>query len=224
MSIFDGKAQSAEGTFEIPGAGPHPAILVAIIDLGTHEETFQNEVKQQRKCVFVWHLTGTIADYAGDPGGFFMAKEFSLSFYPQSNLRKWLERWRGKPYQDEEDISVTKVLGRSCLLTVSHKTSKKGKTYANLEGVSPPMKGMDVPGTTVTPFVYEISKEEIAQSKPKKFPDPDWLPKIYGDDIRSRIAISNELRGTTISNAPKEEPVAAGTIEYGNPDDHGSRF
>ncbi len=53
----------------------------------------------------------------------------------KANLKKFLEQWRGKAYDAEQiaaGVPLHKLTGQPGLLTVSHKTSGQGRTYANI--------------------------------------------------------------------------------------------
>ena len=69
-----------------------------------------------------------------------IAQEFSVSMGDKANLRKFLESWRGKPYsasQLDEGVPLHKLTGQWALLTVAHKTSGKGRTYAIIQSAVP---------------------------------------------------------------------------------------
>lgn len=69
-----------------------------------------------------------------------IAQEFTVSMGDKANLRKFLESWRGKPYtpdQVKEGVPLHKLTGNWALLTVAHKTSKAGNTYAVIQSAVP---------------------------------------------------------------------------------------
>ena len=119
---------------------PHPegqfaARCVDVIDLGEKVEQYgDNPAKLAHKVALVFH-TGerNEKDVAID-----VAKEFTLSMFELANLRKFLEAWRGKSYSDadvEEGAPLHKLCGQTALLAIEHKTSKGGRTYANISAV-----------------------------------------------------------------------------------------
>ena len=57
MSAFKNKASSGGGDFAVPPAGSHPAVMVALVDLGMHTDTYQGDTTTNRKLFLVWELT-----------------------------------------------------------------------------------------------------------------------------------------------------------------------
>ena len=100
------------------------------------------ETKVQRKIMIGWELFGETDDGTplktddGKPMSIF--KQYTLSWSENANLRKDLQAWRGKPWTDAEAnrFDLKTVLGAFCMLNVIV-TSKNGKTYSNVGGISP---------------------------------------------------------------------------------------
>src|SRR5579859_3411511 len=126
MGMWDQKVPDAGGDFEIPPAGNHPAVLIAMIDLGTHTEDFQGKQTEAHKVFLVWELTEEKC--AGYNRNHVIGRDYTLSLHEKAGLRKMLEGWRGRKYNTGEEINVSKVLGQPCFLNVSHKT-KEDRTY-----------------------------------------------------------------------------------------------
>ena len=148
-TAFKGKApkKSEGGDFHNPPAGSHPAVLVAMIDLGTQDEDFEGKPRKVHQVYLVWELTAE--QLPGSTFNHALGKVFTLSFHEKGGLRKLAEKWRGKAYNAEDEIDYGAMLGKSCLLTVEHKTNKAGdRTYANFAGVSPVPKGLSVPAAS----------------------------------------------------------------------------
>jgi hypothetical protein len=117
---------------------PHPegqfvAVCQDTIDLGDNVETFAGKPsKLAHKCALVFR-TGERNEQTGEYID--IGREFTVSMGEKANLRKFLEQWRGKPYnaaQIEEGVPLHKLTGQPGLLTVAHKTSGQGRTYANI--------------------------------------------------------------------------------------------
>ncbi len=176
MSIYNQTATAGKST-EAPSEANHPGALVAIIDLGTHTETYINKKDNSkkdaevRKIYLVFELDelckSTNANHV-------IGKEVSLTTSPNSALRKVMEGLRGKAYAEGEAIDIGRALGRSGLVNVKRKTSQKGTEYAILESVSPLPKGMAAFKPT-----HELTIWEIGSDKP--FPKHKWLPDSFLD-------------------------------------------
>jgi hypothetical protein len=117
---------------------PHPdgqfvATCVDTIDLGDNVETFAGKPpKLAHKCALVFR-TGERNESTGEYID--ISREFTVSMSEKANLRKFLEQWRGKPYQAaqiEEGVPLHKLTGQPALLTIAHKVSSQERTYANI--------------------------------------------------------------------------------------------
>jgi hypothetical protein len=195
---------------EVPAAGAQPAVLIGLVDLGTHEETYKDEAKQSertvevRKLCLVWELTAE--KMAGmKEANHVVSKVYNMSaaghFGPKSGLRKMAEAVRGKAYQEGEDVDVSKMLGKPFLITITHGKSNAGNDYAKIDGIGPVPKGMAVPPALRTPFTWELDTGDVK--------DLEWLPYLFGEKVADVVARSLERKGA----AP--EPISE---EGGNGD------
>lgn len=116
---------------------PHPegqfvAQCVDMIALGDKVEQYQSQpAKLSPKCALVFR-TGE-RDERGEYID--IAREFTVSMGDLANLRQFLEQWRGRQYapqQIEEGVPLHKLTNQHALLTIAHKVSAKGRTYANI--------------------------------------------------------------------------------------------
>jgi hypothetical protein len=178
--------------FEKPAAGTFPAICVAIIVTGTHNEAYPGqEARDTPKLFLVWELLGEVM--AGSKFNFVIGREYTDSLNAKANLRKLIDGWRSKgPLADDEEFDISLLKGQPCLVTVTHTTpNSEGKQYANVSSVTKPMKGQKFDKPMREMFVYEA-----VDANP---PAQDWLPRIYGKTVAERIMVSNEyvaLSGT----------------------------
>lgn len=129
-------------------AGTYPARCYSMVHIGTIQEEFQGEKKIMNKVRISWELPTELKEFKQGEGEkpYVLSKEFTLSLHEKSSLRAFLKSWRGKDFTEEEakSFDVTKLLGVTCMLSVGHKESK-GKVYAEINSVSPIIKGFTVP-------------------------------------------------------------------------------
>ena len=121
--------------------GTFRAVCVDVVDLGEIEETWEGKSKKSHKVRIVWQVDELMED--GRP--FVVAQRYTLSFNERANLRAMVEQWFATsftPEQESEGFDVETLIGQSCIVTVVHRTSAKGLTFANVGGVAPLMKGM----------------------------------------------------------------------------------
>ena len=147
--------------------GVHKAVLVEIIDLGTQESTYNGETKRRHKVWLKWELADLeMAD--GKP--MTIGHRYTLSFHEKSALRKHLQQWLGRSF-DEAEIKLgydfSTHLGMGCTLVVSHNT-KGNKTYANIDAISPaPADFVPDPFNDLVLYVRGVSPKEVFDKLPE---------------------------------------------------------
>ncbi len=182
---FKGKATNGngggDGNYEIPPDGNNPAVLVAIIDLGTQsEKKFDGSGEREvHQLYLVWELTSE--KRSADDHNHLIGNKFNLSYHEKASLRLLAEKLRGnKKYAEDEEIDYGKMLGMKCLVNIEHKTSAAGRTYAKFSGASLPVKGMTIQPPKRKPVAWELGESDLADL-------PDWLPYIFGEKPRDVI-------------------------------------
>lgn len=188
-SPWEVEASNSSGTSEVPPADNHVAVLVALIDLGTHEEEYQNEKYDARKALFCWELP---SEHKSDGSSFVVSQDFNLTpkVSGRSKLRQMLQSWRGRPMDDGERLDLQSLLGKPCLLNIGHGKSAKGNTYAKIMGISPLVKGMTAPKPFNEPYEWHLGAGPVRL--------PDWIPYIYGQSVEEYIGQCKELGGTGV--------------------------
>lgn len=179
-------------TFEPVDAGTYAARCFEMIQIGTIKESFEGKEKLLNKVRISWELPTELKVFKeGDPEKpHVVSKDFTLSMADKATLRKFLEGWRGKAFTDDESkaFDITVLLGKPCMLSVIHKTSKMGKVYAEISSISSVPKGMTVPDP-----INEISV--------LSFDDWDWEKfNSLPDFIKNKIISSQEYQ---VLNAPE---------------------
>lgn len=123
-----GLTVSASGgkDFENLKPGTHLATCYMVVDIGTHNETYQGKAKDKKKLVIGWEVPGELMEN-GLP--FTISKFYTASIGDGANLRKDLETWRGRPFNETEleGFSMANILGKSCFLSVQS-NPETGKT------------------------------------------------------------------------------------------------
>jgi hypothetical protein len=130
------------GDFKRTPPGVHIGRCYRIVDLGTQEVTWEGQTKLQDKVTIYWELHGEAEDGSplktdeGEPMTIFATYTNSLG--KKAKLRADLESWRGRPFTDEElkGFDITKLIDAYCLVNVVH-TERDGKTYANVQSLTP---------------------------------------------------------------------------------------
>lgn len=118
--------------------GTYPGVCVDFVQRGFENTNFG--VKD--RCQFVFETPHTNPEY-GDRLTI-NSRPFNITFGKKSSLRAFLEQWRGRKYGDDvakQGVDAEKCIGLSCLLVVSH-NEHDGKTYANIEAITPLPEGL----------------------------------------------------------------------------------
>lgn len=137
-------ARGADSKFKPHPEGQFIGQCVDTIDLGEKVSDFPGETPYLMQVCALVFRTGERNEETGDYID--VHREFTVSMGERANLRKFLEQWRGRPYtpdQIEAGVPLDKLTGNHGLLTVTHRTSGKGKVYANITACVGIPKQMD---------------------------------------------------------------------------------
>jgi hypothetical protein len=183
-------ATATPSTFKAHDEGQFVAQCVDVINLGEKVQDFPGtKFYLAPTCALVFR-TGEVNP---DTGEFIdLSREFTVSMGDKANLRKFLQQWRGKDYtpeQVEAGVPLDKLTGQHALLTVGHRVSGKGKTYANITacvGIPKQMAGTVtgyLDGYTRAEF-WELRKKEYAEAAAKfRAEQSKAAPKAKDDDF-----------------------------------------
>lgn len=204
MSFIVENTQS-ESKYKTVPPGNHLGRCYRIIDLGTQKSEFQGDVKLRREVEISWELHGTDEDgtplTTEDGRPLSISRTYTLSWSENSNLRKNLQSWRGKPWTDKEvsRFDLKNILGQWAMITVVHRPSKTGRVYANVDNLAP------------VPSMIKQAGLPEGHNEPKlfKLAEPDWelydsLPQFK----QEKIALSPEYQAARRrgGDAPQDGP------------------
>lgn len=174
------------GNYQSPPAGTHGAVCIGVIDLGTHDDTYQGETKTQHKIFLAWELTN---EQNNDGENFIVGQEYTWSLGKKAKLRGLIEGWIGKQFGDDEEFEIVGLIGKSCCLTLVEANSASGYVNTKINQVGSPMKGFNIPQAKTSSFAYHISESTTSDVEP---PIPGWVPFTYGKPIKEKIMESPE--------------------------------
>ncbi len=118
-------------TKELAPQGLQAAVCVDALDIGLQETPWGDK----EKVMLIFELE------AEDSNGerFLLQKRYTKSLNEKSNLRKDLERWRGKPFSSktlQDGFNLENVIGIPAMLYVDHRETEKG-TWADVDSILP---------------------------------------------------------------------------------------
>lgn len=183
---------SAGSDFPRPEPGNHLARLVAIVDLGTVQRSYQGKDYQSREVYLVWELVNQAMP--DGKSNHLVGRSYATSMHEKSNLRKMLAKWRGSDFRDDEAFELSLILGKPCLLDVQLVKDK----YVKLDPlcVSRLPQGMTCPTPRMKPYLWELERSD---SLPAALAA---LPYIYGTPVPERIKQSQEWQAKGQKPAP----------------------
>lgn len=192
------KIKAEASIFEVPSEGIHPAVVVAVIDLGTHMrdrdekkdgKATGNKVQKPTVEVFIGF---ELAERKSDGTPFIVGQPFTLSLAPLATLPKLYKACGlAVPEPGEESIVQEVFAGKRLGLNLSHKQSKdkqgKDRTFVKIEAFLPADK-RDEPFEPAFPPVYWELGDELVEDTFA------GLPRIFGQRIEDVIADSVEMQ------------------------------
>ena len=201
------KPTASSKTFEPVPAGSHAAYIFSLVDLGTQESNGMYGLKQEPKIRIGFETPGKTIIIEGEKTPMTIYKEYTNSLGQKAALRKHLEGWSGKPMTEDQikNFDPSKLLGKKCLITVVHATSKTGNVYAKIDGMSALPDGMaPMPPMHHAKLTYDISQGEDATFQ--KF--PDFLKEqIAGCLEWTRTTATGDTVEPSSQTTPPAEPL-----------------
>lgn len=203
--------------FEPAPEGLHPSVCWAVVDLGIQEKGGMY-AGQQHQVYLGFELLDTMVEFEKDgqkrTGPMRLGVTVSLSLGEKAKLRKWLEKWRGKPFTEDElkGFDISKLVGLACQVLVTH-TSKGDRTYANIENILKWPATTPKPGGPTESLFFSLADHQLAAMRDRM---PDWL---Y-ERIVKRLA--DDWESYNLSKGDKPGPhadAAAATDAFGGFDD-----
>lgn len=193
--------KQTESNFKPMPAGTHLARCYGMVSLGTQLPN-SPQFNPSFKILLMFETPNELAEN-GKPLTCF--QEFSASLSEKSKLRPALESWRGRPFTKEEldGFDVANVVGAPCMISIIHKQSAKGSTYAVIAGIAALPKGMTCPPQVHPKIIWEIEhgRNAVYQSL------PEFIQKKISACVEWSNPAPSEPEYDGGSDVPPEEDV-----------------
>lgn len=176
--------------------GAFPARCYKSIHFGTIPDTYNGEAKLTNKLRLDWEMpTETkIFDEDKGPQPLSISKDYTASFNEKSNLYRDLSSWLGN-LDELDEFEINDVIGKDCLITVRHKVSGAGNTYAYVASISPMPKGIDCPPAVNPPFIWDYEEyfdDSILQN----------MHEYFQDKIKSSLEYKAKMEPVDMDQTP----------------------
>ncbi len=193
--------------FEPISEGSHVARIYQIIHIGTIDSEYQGVMRKREMIRITFEVPDEMRVFNEEKGEqpSSISKEFTLSFGDKSSLKPFIEGITGKKLTTD-DLDLESLIGKVCIINVVHTVSaKNGKTYANISGSTPLMKGMEIP-KAINPtkvFGFNPFDQEVFNS----------LPEFLQDKIKSSLEYQELMEDHSVSEEDEENEDEERTLE-----------
>lgn len=203
MALNINNAPKSSGKISpIPEADTHRAVVIQVIGLGLQEGgEWKGEKKPNKvKVRMTYELPDQTAEFDGETKPLIVSEELALSNHEKSVM---MQRLTQLDPMNEFKGDLTKLLGKSCLVTVSHRAGSgkfAGRTFANIAAVSALPK--------ILPKVEEIFNPLVSYDPDE--PDTEVfasLPEFMQAKINNRL----DAPHNAVKQEAKEEEEEADT-------------
>lgn len=168
-------AKESGTDFKPVSPGTKGARCFGVVDLGTQLPNIAT-YRPQRKVLLFWEIAEECYEVEGKQIPMTIMREYSLTLgkaNKESNLRKDLNSWRGRPFTEDEakGFDIKALIGVPCMLSIAHYKKQDGNTGAKVAAVTGVPKGLIVPELIHDKLYYEID-----MGKGKEFEAlPEWI-------------------------------------------------
>ena len=105
-------------------------------------------------------------------GSMIQTGEMKITGHERSNLVKFLTGWLGRPPQMDGSWDYCEMIGQGAVLNVVGQTSRKGRQYANVQGVTPVMEQLADQVPQAGQFTVPEASTPPVQAQPVAQPQP----------------------------------------------------
>lgn len=198
-------------------SGTHRAICYMVVDLGTQEVQYPGKPPSlSRQLRLTWELPDVRMEFEDDNKQKVnkpkvIGNTYTYSTYEGANLFQHVSSWTGSC---PSDFDFSSLIGKNCLLNVTHKKAQSGNIYAKVSAV------IQVPGNTSDAVLENPAILYELDAKSKIFPE-----SMMGDNykwLREMIESSKEFHAADVlSDYRGDDPPPATEDDY-NPEEDGA--
>jgi hypothetical protein len=206
---------------KVQGGGPkaeplapenYPARLVEVLDLGLqNQRAWKGKAKPPCHEIQLTYELGN--EFMKDEDGNddtsrprWVGERIPFHNLSQEKAKSTL-RYRALDPTEEFGGDFTQLIGRACLVNIVQ-NDKDGTIYNNVGGVSPPIKGLEVPELVNDPKVFDMDNPDMDIFNNL----PEWLKeKMMGNLEYEGSALQAAVEGTA---APAPTPDEVGDDDF----------
>jgi len=207
--------------FTILEEGTYPAVCTAVIGVGPQRVIWQDQEKIQQKIKLCFEVPServsfTTKEGIEKEGPMVIWSTYTYSFHENAKLRKHMNSWMGGRSDAHWNVfDIDECLGKPCLITVIHRTTPSGRTYANVDAVTKLMKGMAAPipeGELISFDFYNHTEAEFNELKP-------WQQELIIKGRENELFIKQERKKVAAAELAKQRAIVAPDEDYDDDQD-----
>ena len=111
-------------------------------------------------------------------GSMIQTGEMKITGHERSNLVKFLTGWLGRPPQMDGSWDYCEMIGQGAVLNVVGKVSRKGRSYADVQGVTPVMEQLADQVPQAGQFTVPEASNPTAQPQAQPVVQPAVQPQV----------------------------------------------
>ena len=186
--------QKSGKSFDPVPAGNHVARIYSIVHIGHILEDTQWGAKNNNKVRITWELPNETKVFKEEEGArpLSVSRTFNISWHEKAGLRKFVRGLEGK---DQETFDLEELIGKPCMLNVSH-NQVGDRTYANIDSAAPLPRGMEDPKPVNEPYILNYT-DQWDEARFEKLPD----------FLKEQMKQSDEYKRKMFQGAEKASPL-----------------
>ena len=141
-------------------------------------------------------------------GSMIQTGEMKISGHEKSNLVKFLTGWLGKPPRMDGSWDYREMKGQGAMLNVAHRVSRKGRTYADCQGISGVMDQLAAQVPNVAQFAVPEGAPPATEPQVQPVAQPVVQPVDVGDTLEKGRRVHQIVEDHYAKAQPVVQPAA----------------
>ena len=168
---------SGGGDFQNPKPGVTIGRCYGVIDLGTQMTSYG----AKHKILIQFELPTQLMERDDEKVPMMVSKQYTLSFNSKANLRKDMEAWYGKKFNDKDieqsgGFDPSKVVGKPAQLLLEENDTGD-KVYINIATLMPLAEGQSCPEQVNPSFVFDLDEFSLDKWDTLSEKMKQWIAK-----------------------------------------------
>lgn len=181
--------------------GTHIARCYAVVDLGTHDDTYKGVDRKRRKVILSFEFPNQLHVFKEEDGEqpLGRSKTFTNSLSEKATLRKMLQSWRGRAFTQKElqGFDLSTVSGHPVQVGVIHYVKDNGEKTDVIDSLIACPQGLNVPDAINEPYSYSIDEHPKNWDRLSKWMQEEVMQsdefKALGAEPEAPVEVTDEV-------------------------------